>query len=448
LSPFEKAAVLTVDGVGEAMTTGLYLGEGSTLEFLERLEFPHSLELLHAAISNYLGFDPNDDGQQVMDLAAYGQPRYLEKFARVLRTHPDGSFELREEFLDLTGNAEALYSPTLERSFGPPGLHRGKFGPLVDGAFEDPDSQRFADIAASLQSTLERALLGLARRARARTRTTQLCLRGGAWLNTIANARFLSDTGFEEIFIQPAAGRAVGAALLGALGRGDPRPQPLSTLALGLPLARERARALGREMGLVVSELTDPVGEAAERIKAGQILGFAQGRTELGSSALGQRSILCRPDSLELKDRLQRVIEHCEPYRPFAAAVLESNASDYFEVQPNAMAPYLTRICRVSSKQLGGIVHVDGTARLQVVPERGTLAPLLRALKHSGLPPVVLNAPLKAPDEPIASSEIDVLAFFAASALDALILEDLLIQRSPAKAARDGFSLRAPGDPR
>lgn len=435
LSPFQRAAVLIVGGAGETATTGIYLGEGSKLEFLESLEFPHSLGLLHAALMAYLGFDRADGEHQAMDLAAYGKPRYIDKFARVLRNHPDGSFELRPEFLDLSYDAEFPFSPLLERIFGPARSYHRELGPFAEGSFEDPESQRFADIAASFQATLERTLLGLARRVRAKTGATELCLAGGMALNAVAQARLLKDAGFEHIFVQATgeAGGAMGAALLGALGQGDPRPLPLSSLALGLPLARTRAREIALAMALEVSELSDPYLEAAQRIAGGQIVALAQGRSELGPQAFGQRCILCRPDSLELKQRVDEAIQSQEHFRPFEAAVLETQVAEYFEVQPKSMCPFTMNVVPVRFRRLPGVTHVDGTARIHRIAPGDALSPLLRALADQGLPPVVLATSMNASGEPIAATEADVLAFFASSALDALVLEDLLIQK-PASA--------------
>lgn len=437
-SPFEEAAILTVDGVGEATTTAIHHGQSGLIREMEHLEFPHSLGLLYAAFTSYLGFEVNEGEHQVMGLSAYGRPRYASEFARLLRTSKDGSFELDPQALDLRGDADALHGPLLVALLGSPRSYKRPFGPFENGAFVDAESQRYADIAASLQAALEAALLGLARRAKQITGATKLCLAGGVALNAVANRRLWDEAGYDDVFVQPAAGDAggaLGAAFLGALGRGDARPSPLAHVALGMPLEPAKAHAIGAEMGLRVSTCSEPANEIARRLARSEVVAWAQGRSEWGPRALGQRSILGRADSLAVKERIQHVVKRREGFRPFAPAVLESEAARFFDYRRNSMTPFMTTVCQVKStdlatQTLAGVTHVDGSARLQTVTPDGTFFELLTRLPDHGLPPVVLNTSLNGPGEPLATSEADVLAFFATADLDALVLDDLLFERT------------------
>jgi carbamoyltransferase len=432
LSSFERAAVLTVDGVGEGMTTGLFLGEGNALTFEECLTFPHSLGLLYAAFTAYLGFEVNEGEHQVMGLSAFGKPRYLEKFARVVRSFPDGSFELVPEFFNFQGDASALYSSRLEGVFGPSRAYKREFGPFGEDGFEDPDSQRFADIAASLQATLERVLLGLCRRLRTKTESSHLCLAGGVALNALANARIFREAGFQDIFVQPAAGDAggaMGAAILGSLEHGDPRPAPLDSAALGVPLDEHRAVELAEALGLLVEPCEDIAGAAVKQLQSGNIIAWAQGRSEWGPRALGQRSILCRADLPSLRTRLTDAIKKRETFRPFAPVTLESEAPRYFEYRKNSMTPFMTTVCQVRDPELALVTHVDGSARLQTVKEGNPLEPVLSQMSSKGNKPVLLNTSLNGSGEPLATTEGDVLGLFSRTNIDALFLERYLIRR-------------------
>ena len=438
-SPFPEAAILTVDGVGEATTTAIHHGRGTVIEELEHLEFPHSLGLLYAAFTSYLGFEVNEGEHQVMGLSAYGRPRYRGELGRILRVSADGTFELDPTALDLRGDADALHGPLLVALLGPPRRYKQPFGSFHNGAFQDADSQRYADVAASLQAALEEALLGLARRAKRATGASYLCLAGGVALNAVANRRLWQEAGFDDLFVQPAAGDAggaLGAALLGALDRGDPRPSALEHVALGRPLVPARAHAIGAEMGLRVTTPEDPVDEVARRLAQSQVVAWAQGRCEWGPRALGQRSILGRADSASVKDRIQHVVKRREGFRPFAPAVLESHASRFFDYRPGSMTPFMTTVCQVktsdaAARALTGVTHVDGSARVQTVKAGGSFFELLTRLPQHGLEPVLLNTSLNGSGEPLATSEADVLGLFATSDLDALFLGELLFERSP-----------------
>jgi carbamoyltransferase len=431
-SAYERAAVLTVDGVGEAVSTSLWRGEGTSLTPIGQLEYPHSLGLLYAGLTAYLGFEVNEGEYKVMGLAAYGSPRFRDEFARLLRVEPDGWFALDASYFGRLADAELGFGPKLEQLLGP---RRPPYQPWdLEGSERD---RRYADIAATLQHVTEEVMLALAREAKRRTGADALCLAGGVALNAVANARLLRESGFTHVFVQPAAGDAggaLGAAILGALELGDPRPAPLASAALGLAIDPNATHALATELGFAVTRAGDIAGATAELIARGQIVAFCAGRFEWGPRALGQRSILADARDPDSRERLNRAIKRREPFRPFAPAVLATDAARYFVDAPNAMTPFMTTTCPIRDEHAGSLAavrHVDGSARVQTVT--ATAAPALHAVlgafvERTGVP-IVLNTSFNGAGEPIIASEIDALAFLLGHPIDALVVEDLLITR-------------------
>ncbi|MFV8754560.1 carbamoyltransferase [Nannocystaceae bacterium ST9] len=431
VSPYVDAAVLVVDGVGEHSSTTLWHGRGRELDLLASVDFPHSLGLLYAGLTAYLGFAVNEGEYKVMGLAAWGQPTRRDEFARLIRLHADGSYELGLDYFAHMSDAELGFGPALEALLGPrrPANKPWDFG--------DPDDRRFADVAATLQAVLEDALLGLARSARERTGSRNLCLAGGVALNALANARIQREAGFERVFVQPAAGDAggaLGAAILGSLALGDPRPAPLVSAALGLPIDASRAWSIARELGLDVRRVDDPSAHVAECIARDQIVGFARGRFEWGPRALGQRSLLAKPRERATRDRLNRLIKQREPFRPFAPAVAHEHAERSFAAPPDDMSPFMTTVAPVRAdarERLAAVVHEDGSARLQTVeaaraPE---LHAVLAALADRGEDPIVLETSLNGPGEPIVARSEDAIAFWLRHAIDVMVIEDVVIER-------------------
>lgn len=428
LSPFERAAVLTVDAVGEETTTALWLGEGRSLTALERIAFPHSLGLLYSALTAWCGFEVNEGEYKVMGLAAFGQPRFREEFTKLITLAPDGSFSLGLDFFDSHTNTEVGFSPKLEALLGP----RRSPGQPWDLASEA--DRRVADVACTLQTVLEEALLGLARRAKERTGADALCLAGGVGLNAVANARLARESGFRDFFVQPAAGdagAALGAAILGALDSGDARPAPLESLSLGLPVSSDDARTIAKNLGLVVTPLSGP-DDVAGLLAKGEILAFAEGRFEFGPRALGNRSLLALPTPIAVKERLNRVIKRREPFRPFAPAVLEAEAPKFFEPFATRLAPFMVTVAGVKSEMrpsLEAITHVDGTARVQTVKTNSRFGAIIDAAGRRTGTPVVLNTSLNGKGDPIVGSVADAFAFFLGHSADALVVDDVLIRK-------------------
>lgn len=429
-APFQNAVALTVDGVGEEETTAIWTMEDGRPKRVASLGHPHSLGLFYAAITAYLGFRVNEGEFKVMGLAAYGDPRFVEEMSALLKPMEDGSFALNARAFADHLDVDTAFGTEFVQRLGPPrDAHR-------EWNLDDPEDQRFADIAASAQLALEEAMLGLANHARIRSGASNLALAGGVALNCRANARLLADTPFERVFVQPAAGDAggaLGAALIGAVDEGDDVAGACRDFAAGLGVAADASKAMdvARHLGLHAQRVQEPHAECAERAEAGEIIAWVQGRAEWGPRALGHRSLLARADDAALRDALNRRIKGREAFRPFAPMMSDKRAATLLEHAPNDMTPSMTTTCRVADVgALSGCTHVDGTARAQTVGDGDPLSRLLAAADKRGLP-ALLNTSLNAAGEPLVARETDALDFFVRRKPDALFVEDVLITRGP-----------------
>ena len=425
-SGLERAAVLTVDGVGEEACTALWLGDGRELRCLSEQRFPHSLGLFYAAFTAYCGFRVNDGEQKLMGLAAFGEPRFRDEIARVIRVGEDGAIELVLDYFDAFNDVDLGFGPRLEALLGP------RRPPGAPWRLETPDDRRFADVACSVQAATEDALLALARRAR--REAPALCLAGGVALNAVANARIARESGFDHVYVHPAAGDA-GGALGAALARSEDRVlAPLATAALGLRASPDEALALSRELGLEAECVDAPAVFVAERIARGEVVGFVAGRSEWGPRALGQRSLLAPAGPEPVRRRLHRAVKEREPFRPFAPAVLARRAGELFDGIHLPMTRFMTttaRALRPDDPELGAVVHVDGSARVQTVDEESApeLCRVLVALEAITGQRAVLNTSLNASQEPMCLSAMDAIAFLLQHPVDAMVIEDVVVRR-------------------
>src|SRR3989440_3462505 len=389
-SPFEDAAVLTVDGVGEWTTatcgrgTGDW-GQGGTnrLELSQELRFPHSLGLLYSVFTAFLGFEVNEGEYRVMGMAPFGQPRYVEQIRSIMELREDGSLWLDPAYMRFH-DTERAFTRRFEAVFGAPRNPKARFVTAATSLYDDPNpptpeelrrNQYYADLAASIQQVTEDVMIAMARHVHRQTGLTKLCLAGGVALNCVANYKVLRSTPFEEIYVQPAAGDAGGA--LGAalyayhvlLGR--PRRFVMDHAAWGKAYGDGgRADAL-RDGGWSFSRLDDDeraLDQAVEALQRGEGVGWYHGRFEWGPRALGHRSILADPRRDDMKDIVNIKIKFREPFRPFAPSVLAEKAAQGFDLG-EAAKHYPTRfmlyVAPVTTDRAPAITHPDGSSRPQ-----------------------------------------------------------------------------------
>lgn len=456
-SPFSEAAILTVDGVGEWATATMGVGRGTEVRLLREIRFPHSLGLLYSAFTAFLGFEVNEGEYKVMGMAPYGEPRYLDEVWRLIDLAPDGSFWLDMDYFSYHYSPERTFNGKFERLFGQPRDPRmhfftaasgypSYFGPRPENFSElARANQHYADVAASIQRVTEEVLLTMARALHRETGMERLCLAGGVALNSVANGRIARETPFREIYIHPAAGDgggAVGAALYcyhQLLGK--PRSFVMDHAAWGKAYSPGEVAAFLRAGGIAYREFDgeEALGAAVvERLAAGKVVGWFQGRFEWGPRALGQRSILADPRRPNMKDVVNTKIKFREPYRPFAPSVLGERASEYFALEgpersyPARFMLYVVDVRPEHRGALPAITHVDGTGRVQTVwRETSPLYyRLIDAFGQATGVPVLLNTSFNLKGEPIVASPEDAYRTFVRSGLDALVLENFLVEKS------------------
>ncbi|MFM2248064.1 MAG: hypothetical protein RL071_4139 [Pseudomonadota bacterium] len=448
-SPFERAAVLVADGVGEWATTSIWRGGPEGLTPLAEVRWPHSLGLVYSALTAFLGFAVNEGEYKVMGMAAWGQPRYLEQLHQIAKLTPGGGFALDLDVFSHHWHPTRATTARLEALLGPPRAPGSPIALLEPGAdaAARAESQRHADIAASTQRWLEDALLHVVRHAHALSGEDALCLAGGVALNAVANHRLAAEGPFARLFVQPAAGDAGGA--LGAAQWaahavfGQPRPAGPFRVDLGPEIDVGHARQLAEDLGFPHAEVSGEdqlaAGVAADLL-AGRAVGFVQGRAELGPRALGHRSILADPRGAGTAERVNRQIKLREPFRPFAPSARAADMG-LFEVPPAAadLAPYMVIASPAADRLRAAapaVVHVDGTARPQAVdPGQEPLYHAVLEQLHAatGLG-VALNTSFNLKGEPLVGSATDALATLARSGLDAVWIGPLRIGRPSARA--------------
>ncbi|MBI3669961.1 MAG: carbamoyltransferase [Acidobacteria bacterium] len=460
VSPFEQAAVLSADGLGDFASTMWATGEGHRLRVHDAIAFPHSLGMYYTAITQYLGFWKFGDEYKVMGLAAYGELAYLDEFRRIVRSRGRSNgklgFRLALEYFshhrtgpDMTWR-EAGKTPELGRLFSE--YLEQRLGSAR--AAEQPVEQHHKNVAATMQARLEEVLFELLNALHRRTGQKAVCLAGGVAFNCVANGKIFDRTPFEQVYVQPAAGDAglaVGAAYYvyhQVLNR--PRSFVMDHSYWGpgysqeqMCAAVERSRLVSS--GLEVAELPEEAlaRAAAQQIADGRILGWFQGRAEWGPRALGNRSIVADPRRAEMKDILNRRIKHREVFRPFAPSILEEATGEYFvKAYPS---PFMTLAYAVRPEKRTEIpapTHVDGTGRLQTVSRAANPRywRLIREFGNLTGVPVVLNTSFN-DNEPIVCRPEEAIECFLRTKMDALVLGNTLIRR-PAAAAENEDSHR------
>lgn len=435
-SGFDEAAVLTVDGVGEWATTTYGRGCGAALELLEEVRFPNSLGLLYSAITDFLGFRVLSDEYKVMGLAPYGVPRFKEEMATLLRPGPAGQFSLNMEFFDFAQPAR-MFTDALPALLGiPQRVPESEITPV------------HKDIARSLQVVLEEMLLEKVCHLHSVAPSRNLCMAGGVALNCVAVRRLREEGPFPEVFVQPAAGdsgAALGAAALAHVELTGERPSAsrLEHVYLGPAYGSERVAALLDAAALDAHDhrgAEEALLEAVvDRLCAQQVIGWFQGRMEFGPRALGARSILADPRDPAMRDKLNALVKKREGFRPFAPAILAERLGEHMDLDRDS--PFMTETCQVNSAlALPAITHVDGSARVQTVSHATNprFARLIeRFFARTGCP-LLVNTSFNVRGEPIVNTPEDAIRCMANSELDALALEDFLIDSEglPAQVRR------------
>lgn len=415
-SPFERAAIISWDGVGNGLSTLLAVGAGDKILPVRQVAFPHSLGALYACVTAYLGFHPTRDEGKVMGLAAYGTPRYVEQLRELVRLLPEGRYELDLNWFRHHATGKHQVSAKFLDRFGPPRPRT-----------RDPVDQHYADIAYGLQAALEEAGLHVARWLQAETGERNLATAGGVALNSVMNGRLLQETGFEEFFAQPAAaddGSALGAALAVSVRAGAGRPRG-EYIFLGTSYdEREMEKAL-TDAGVAYRRPDDIVDTAAQALVDGRIIGWFQDRMECGPRALGNRSILADPRRPDAKDRLNQKVKHREPFRPFAPSCLSDRAGEYFASgYPSPVMLLVFDVLEHQRERVPAITHVDGSARVQTVSaaDNPRYHRLISRFDELTGVPMVVNTSFNDNEEPIVASPADAVSCFLRTDLDAVAL--------------------------
>jgi len=438
VSPFERAALLSIDGFGDFISTMWGVGEDNSIDVLGQVEYPHSTGILYTATTQFLGFPHYGDEGKVMGLAPYGKPRYMDEFRDMIRAEEGGRFRLNLDYF--RHHAEGvemsweegspvigrIFSDEYVKRFGPP---REKDAPLTD---------RERDMAASLQLRLEEVGFHILRHLHEKTGLTDLGLSGGVALNSVMNGKILLHTPFRRVFVQPAAGdngTAVGVCYQiynGLLGQ--PRSFVMKGADTGPEFSDEEIHAELERSGLAYESYSDRevTRRAAQDMADGAVVGWFQGRMEFGPRALGNRSIVVDPRRAEMKDILNERIKKREPFRPFAPSILEERVGDYFE--QTHPAPTMLMIYQIKPEkraEIPAVTHVDGSGRLQTVT-REVNARYYQLISDFGEltgVPVVLNTSFNE-NEPIVCTPRHAIDCFMKTRMDVLYLGNYAVRRA------------------
>ncbi|MDP3719093.1 MAG: carbamoyltransferase [Acidobacteriota bacterium] len=455
-SPFDDAAILTLDGVGEWSTTTLGHGRGNRLRLTHEIRFPHSLGLLYSAFTYYTGFRVNSGEYKVMGLAPYGEPRFKELILEhLIHVRPDGSFWMDQRYFNYCSGM-TMTSPKFHQLFGGPPRHP-----------ESPLTQREMDLAASVQAVCEEVMLRCARQVHAVTGSKNLVMAGGVALNCVGNGRILREGPFERIWIQPAAGDAGGALGVAQLIWHHVLAEPRvvgcedvlhgSLLGPRFPNAEVRAAldAAGARYHVIERE-DDLLDRVTDLLLDEKVVGWVQDRMEFGPRALGARSILGDPRSTKMQSVMNLKIKFRESFRPFAPSVLRDHAAEYFEMPADADSPYMLLVLPVQAQQrtagsdermrgftgieklnvprstVPAVTHVDYSARVQTVTPaaNGRYYRLIKRFHERAGCPMLVNTSFNIRGEPIVGTPQDAFRCFMGTDMDALVLEDALLLKS------------------
>jgi carbamoyltransferase len=424
-SPFEEAAIVTIDAVGESITTAIHYGNGNEIKTLKEIRFPHSLGLFYSTITSYLGFRVLSDEYKVMGLAGWGKPIYLNKFKKLIKTKEDGSFNLNMKYFSYT-NSEKMFSDELEKEFG------------KERAYEEQIVKRHMNIAASLQQITEDVILRIVKHAFELTKSENLCMSGGVALNSVANGKILMSKIFKNIFIQPAAtdaGGALGAALYAYNKILDKkRKYVMKNAFLGPKFSNKEIKEFLESRNIKFERLSEKeiTKATAEVIAKNKIVGWFQDRMELGPRALGHRSILANPSNLRMKDILNKTVKQREWFRPFAPSMLLENVEDYFDFDIDMPFMIITLpVKKGKAREIISASHIDYTARPQTTIEKreNIYHKLIKEFDSLTGVPAIINTSFNLRSEPIVCSPQDAFNDFMKTRIDYLVLGNYLISK-------------------
>jgi carbamoyltransferase len=432
------------------------VGQGTRIQLTKSLEFPHSIGLLYSTFTAFLGFEVNEGEYKVMGMAPYGTPRYVDKVWKLVQQNSDGSFSLDMSYFCFQHSTDRMYNHKFKELFGEPravnlpfftestGYPRYFGERPSDFSAQCRANEHYADIAASIQRVTEELLIGMAKNLQKETGLKKLCIAGGVGLNSVANTRVLRESGFDELFIQPAAGDsggALGAALWAYHSLlGKPRGFVMEHAYWGQEFGATEIRDFLQRENIPHKEAagTDQMlDRVTEYLTQAKVVGWFQGRFEWGPRALGSRSILADPRNPDMKDIVNSKIKFREPYRPFAPSVAVDSANKFFHLDdavaqyPTRYMLYVTPVRADHRASLPAITHVDGTARVQTVYREHT--PLYYGLvdrmgQATGVP-MVLNTSFNLRGEPIVTTPQNAYSTFSRSEMDCLILGNFLIEK-------------------
>ncbi|MBD3289767.1 hypothetical protein GF337_13250 [candidate division KSB1 bacterium] len=426
LSPFEQAAILTVDSRGEWDTASYGLGNGTKIDLHKIIRYPHSLGLLYSAFTYYLGFNVNSDEYKVMELASYGTPRFIDKVKQLIDIREDGSFKLNLKFFGYH-HSSRMTNARFHRLFGGP--------PRILG---EEIKEFHVDIAASIQSVIEEILLKIAQHLHRETGLSDLCFAGGLAFNCYVNGKLLRETPFKNLHIQPAAGdagAAIGAACFAhnSLLKNKQRHE-LMHLYLGPGFHTDEIKLFLSNEGISFMEYHSEqlVEKTAALIAEDKVIGWFHGRMEFGPRGLGNRGILANPGNAGMKNILIKKIKSGKDFLPIAAAILQEDAAEYFEF--DRVSPLMSFVAQVRDEkraEIPAVTHVDGSARLQIVnrEQNPLFYRLLEAFKRKTGCPVLINTSFNLCEEPIVCTPREAFRFFQETEMDCLVMGNCLIEK-------------------
>lgn len=434
-SPYDDAAVLSVDGVGEWTTTALgharTINGRTTIDLTSEMRFPHSIGLLYSAFTAWLGFEVNEGEYKVMGMAPYGKPTYLDKVEKVARLDEDGFVQLDMSYFSHHYHLERTYTDKFERLMGA----------ARDSSEDVEPGSHYANGAASIQKFTEEAMIRMAKKLHKDTGSTRLVMAGGVALNSVANYRILRETPFEEIFVQPAAGDnggAMGAALYADhVLLGNPRKFRMRHAYWGEEYGQGEVEKFLTTTGARWERIEDDsrlFSMITEALQKGKVLGWMQGRFEWGPRALGNRSIIADPRHSKMKEIVNAKIKFREPFRPFAPSVLMESVKDRFampDAERHQPSRYMLYVVPITTDDIPAVKHEDGTGRLQAV-ERAVNPRYYDLIKTHGDAtgvPVILNTSFNLKGEPIVTTPENAFSTFSRCEMDMLIMQNAVVYK-------------------